>query len=341
MSAPLRVGLVGYGLAGRIFHAPFIDAHPDLALSAVVTASSARAQAAAGAHPATAVVDGVEALDPFDLDLLILAGPPQTHRAQALWALERDIAVVVDKPFMPSVADAVDVIEFAERRGGRLTIFHNRRWDGDFCGLQEIAASGAIGSLFDFESSFEHWDPHPAHDWKLTLPAGRGGGITMDLGSHLVDQALLLLGPVVDVTADVRAIRPEAGNDDVAFLRLIHLRGGRSTLRMSRLGSQQPPRFRLSGTAGSVVIDGMDPQEELLVAGTAVADLAATQTLRPRWARLRTETEDATVPLPAGEYASFYVRTAEWLRGRAAPPVDAWEAVEVLRVLERATASLR
>lgn len=341
MSTPLRVGLVGYGLAGRVFHAPFIDAHPGLTLAAVVTGSPVRARAVSAAHPTARVVDQVAALAGVELDLLVLGGPPQTHRAQALWALGRDIAVVVDKPFMPSVADAVEVLETARRREGRLTVFHNRRWDGDFLGLREICSAGTLGTIFELESSFEHWDPAPAPDWKLSLPVNRGGGVTMDLGSHLVDQAILLLGPVRDVAADLCGIRPGAGNDDVAFIRLTHLNGARSSLRMSRLGGQPPSRFRLSGTAGSIVIEGVDPQEEMIAAGTPVDGLASAQSELPRSARLRTDAGASDLPLPRGDYAGFYAGVVEWLRGRAAAPVDPWDALEVLRVLELATASLR
>lgn len=341
MTAPLRVGLVGFGLAGRVFHAPFIAAHPDLRLAAVVTTSRARAQSAKAAHPDATIVDGVDALGRLELDALVLGGPPSTHRAQALWAVERDIAVIVDKPFMPCVSDALDVLALADARGGRVTVFHNRRWDGDFRAVQALVADPALGDVFEIESSFEHWDPRPSPDWKLTLPVTRGGGVTMDLGSHLVDQAILLSGPVVVVDADIRGIRPGAGNDDVATLRLTHLSGRRSTLRMSRLGNQPGVRFRVSGTAGSATIHGLDPQESLLESGAAVGELADAQARTPRHALVRSESGDREDVVPAGDYAGFYAAAAEWLRGRADAPVDPYEALEVLRVLERATSALR
>jgi predicted dehydrogenase len=341
MSTPLRVGLVGFGLAGRVFHAPFIAAHPGLHLAAIVTASAPRAQAAKAAHPDANVVAALDALGALDLDLLVLGGPPSTHRAQAVWALEHDLAVIVDKPFMPTVGDALDVLALAEARGGRITVFHNRRWDGDFLAVRQLVTDAALGDVFEIESSFEHWDPSPARDWKLSLPVTRGGGVTMDLGSHLVDQAIQLSGPVTDVEADLRGLRPSAGNDDVATLRLTHLSGRRSTLRMSRLSSQPGARFRVSGTAGSATIHGLDPQEALLEAGVSVAELADAQARSPRTAVIRSVSTVREEILPAGDYAGFYSAAVAWLRGDADAPVDPYSALEVLRVLERATAGMR
>lgn len=341
MTAPLRAGLVGYGLAGRIFHAPFLDAHPDVELTQVVTTSAERARHVAAAYPRARVVDALTSLDPSQLDVVVLGGPPHTHHAHARWALERDIAVVVDKPFMPSVAQACDVLELAESRRGRLTVFHNRRWDGDFIGLRSMIDDPRLGDVVEIETAFEHWDPRPGSDWKLRLPVSRGGGVTMDLGSHLVDQAILLSGPVVDVASDLRGVRPGAGNDDVAHLRLHHLSGRATTLRMSRLSDQPTARFRVSATNGSVVMHGLDPQERLLESGVAVGDLIRAQREHPRTASLSLDGDPTDVALPPGDYAAFTASMVSWLRGDGPVPVDPHEALEVLRILERATAAFR
>jgi predicted dehydrogenase len=341
MNSPLRAGLVGYGLAGRIFHAPFLDAHPGIELGQVVTGSLDRAREVAAAYPHARVVDAVSSLDAAQLDVLVLGGPPHTHHAHARWALERDIAVVVDKPFMASVAQASDVLELAEARGGRLTVFHNRRWDGDFVGLRNLIGDPGLGEVFELETAFEHWDPRPGADWKRSLPVSRGGGVTMDLGSHLVDQAILLLGPVVDVDSDLRGIRPGAGNDDVAHLRLRHLSGAMSTVRLSRLSDQPTARFRVSATNGSIVVHGLDPQETLLESGVAVGDLIHAQRERPRTASLSLDGRRTDVALPPGDYSAFTASMFAWLREGGPVPVDPYGALEVLRVLERATAPVR
>jgi scyllo-inositol 2-dehydrogenase (NADP+) len=341
MHSPLRAGLVGFGLAGRVFHAPFLDAHPDIALDQVVTSSAARAREVGYAYPQARVVDSVRSLDAHRLDVLVLGGPPHTHHAHARWALERGIAVVVDKPFMASVAQASDVLELAEARGGRVTVFHNRRWDGDFVGLRTLVDDPALGEVFELETSFEHWDPRPGPGWKRDLPVSRGGGVTMDLGSHLIDQAILLLGPVVDVVSDLRGIRPGAGNDDVARLRLRHLSGAMTTVRMSRLADQPAPRFRVSATNGSIVVHGLDPQEPLLESGVAVNDLRRVQQGETRTASVSIDGQRSEVELPPGEYSAFTDLLVAWLREDAPAPVDPYEALEVVRVLERATAALR
>jgi predicted dehydrogenase len=151
-------------------------------------------------------------------------------------------------------------------------VFQNRRWDGDFLTVRRILASGELGDVYQFESSFEHWAPEAGPRWQDVTPAAHGGGVAFDLGSHLVDQALILFGPVATVRADLRTVRRNGGNDDVAFVELFHRSGVRSRLFMSRVGAQPGPRFRVLGTAGAYVKYGLDGQEPALAAGLLPTD---------------------------------------------------------------------
>jgi scyllo-inositol 2-dehydrogenase (NADP+) len=339
MSDMIEVGVVGYGLAGRVFHAPFIEAHPLLRVAGIVTANPERAARAAREHPGAAVVAAIDDLPP--IGLLVIASPPHLHESQAMWSIARRVPFVIDKPFMPDSASAERVMTAAEHAGVPLTVYQNRRWDGDFATVGEVVASGALGDVFEFDSAFEHWDPHPASDWKAALPVTQGGGVTMDLGSHLVDQAIQLFGAVASVEADLRTLRAGAANDDVASVALVHESGVRSRLRMSRLGAVPLPRFRVAGDRGGLRIEGLDPQEGLLADGVPASELGRVQRDDPRTARLVTASGTTQIALHAGRYGELYESIAEWASGRAPAPVDPRSALDTLKILERATAAAR
>src|SRR3954464_10872671 len=212
-TTPLRVGIAGYGLSGSVFHAPLITAVESLAVAAILTRSPERAAQAAEAHPNARIVDNTDVLME-DIDVLVVATPNSSHVQLGLAGLERGLAVVVDKPLAASAADGRRLLG----GGGRLTVFQNRRWDGDFLSVRRLIAEGALGEVTRFESRFERFRPEvKAGAWRESPDAQEGGGVLLDLGSHLVDQAIELFGPPTGVYGEVDLRRPGAQVDDDAF----------------------------------------------------------------------------------------------------------------------------
>src|SRR4051794_22436381 len=260
---PLRVGIAGYGLSGAVFHAPLVAAAEGLAVAAILTRSPERAAAAARAHPEARVVANAQELME-DIDVLVVATPNSSHAELALAGLGRGLTVVVDKPLAAGAADARRVVAAS----GRLTVFQNRRWDGDFLTLRRLIAEGALGEVTRMESRFERFRPAlRAGAWRESGDVAEGGGVLLDLGSHLVDQAVQLFGPPTAVYGEVDARRPGAAADDDAFVALTHANGVRSHLFMSAVAPLFGPRFRVSGLVAGFASDGLDPQEEQLRGG--------------------------------------------------------------------------
>lgn len=338
---PIRAGVVGYGLAGRVFHCPFLEASPEFSVDFIATKDSGRRAQAQKEHPGVQIVDDANELleHASELDLVVLASPPSVHLEQGLAALERGLAVVVDKPFAPSVEAAERLMGKAREAGRPLMVFQNRRWDGDFLTVRKIVESGRLGEVYQFESSFEHWAPQADDRWKDQTPVALGGGVTFDLGSHLVDQALVLFGPVADVKGDLRTVRQGGGNDDVGFLELLHESGVRSRLWMSRLGAQPGPRFRVLGTESAYVSYGLDGQEPALAEGMSPSDERYGMEPEETWGTLGVsasgQPDPVRIPTERGRYPAFYEGVAGAVRGTGPVPVPVEEALEVVRILER------
>jgi predicted dehydrogenase len=337
---PIRTGVVGYGLAGRVFHCPFIESSPNFTLDFIATNNPERSALARKEHPqASIVADADELLERAPgLDLVVLASPPAAHLSQGIAFLEQGVALVIDKPFAASVADAERLIRKAEEAGRPLMVFQNRRWDGDFLTVRDILAGGELGEVYQFESSFEHWAPEAGPKWQDVTPAERGGGVAFDLGSHLVDQALILFGPVATARADLRTVRRNGGNDDVAFVELHHRSGVRSRLFMSRVGAQPGPRFRVLGTAGAYVKYGLDGQEPALAGGLLPTDEHYGKEAEATWGTLGVSATGSppprAVPTERGNYPAFYQGVSAAVRGTGPVPVAPRDALEVLKILE-------
>lgn len=227
----IRVGLIGYGLGGAAFHAPLIAMTPGMRLTAIVTTHPARVQKARSDHPAAAILDSAERLwDRADtLDLVVIASPNRTHVPFARAALAAGLPVVIDKPMAAMADEARMLVDEARRAGLLLTVFQNRRWDGDFLTLRRLIEQGALGEVHRFESHFSRWRPEPTAGWRDEGDPAGAGGLLYDLGSHLIDQALVLFGPVTHVYAEVDHRRPGVQVDDDAFVALTHASGVRST----------------------------------------------------------------------------------------------------------------
>ncbi len=333
------MAIAGYGLAGRYFHAPLVAATPGLALSHVVTNSAERAAAAVGEHPGVVAVGAVDALWGA-VDVLVVATPNASHVDLAAAALDHGLAVVVDKPMALDARSAARLWARATEAGLLLSVFHNRRWDSDLLTLRRLLAGGELGTVLRFESRLERWRPDvPAELWRAGSPA-EGGGQLLDLGTHLVDQALLLFGPVASVYAELAVIRPGHVGDDDDFLALRHSSGVISHLRASAVTAAPGPRMRVLGTAGAFVIDAVDGQEAALRAGRRPDDGRpwGVEPVSAAGRFVRGEVSVAVASEP-GDWPAFYRRLAAALAGEGPLPVDPADAVAVLEVLEAARVS--
>jgi predicted dehydrogenase len=339
----IEVAIVGYGLAGSVFHAPLIAAEPRMRVAVVVTGSDERAAQARREHPGVRVIASADELftDTSGLDLVVVATPNPTHAPLARRALDTDLPVVVDKPFAVTVAEAEDLVTRAERTGLALSVFQNRRWDGDFLTVRQLATDGRLGEVRRFESRFERWRPVPKGGWREVGAPADGAGLLYDLGSHLIDQALTLFGPVRSVYCELDRRRAGIQTDDDAFLALTHESGVRSQLWMSAVAPQLGPRFRMLGSEAGYVTYGLDPQEEALRAGRRPDDGEGPWgTVEPeRYGVLGAEPDTTPVPTVAGDYPAFYAAMAAALLDGAAVPVDPRDAVTTLRIIDAARRS--
>ena len=339
--SPLSVGLIGFGLGGSAFHAPFIASTPGLELSVIVTRDPDRQRKAARDYPGVRVVDDVERLWDASaaLDVVAVSTPNRTHVPLARSAIDAGLHVVVDKPIAPSAEDARALRDAAARRGVRLVPFQNRRWDGDFLTVRRLLAEGAIGDPVRFESRFERWRPAPTGGWRERGEPNEAGGLLFDLGSHLIDQALVLFGPAREVYAELDRRRPGVDADDDAFVALTHVSGVRSHLSMSAVAAQDAPRFRLLGTTGAFTKWGLDGQEDALRAGARPDGSAWGVEPPERWGTLGVAGQTRRVPTERGDYGAFYAGLARAVRGDAPAPVDVGDAIAVLEVIAAARAS--
>ncbi|MEU4574721.1 Gfo/Idh/MocA family oxidoreductase [Nonomuraea sp. NPDC023979] len=334
---PVRVGLVGYGTAGAFFHAPLIHATGGLRLAAVVTRDPERQAEVAARY-------GAEGVGDVDLlwdrcDLVVVASPNRTHASLATEALRHGRAVVVDKPFARTAEEAEPVMRLAAERGLPLTVFQNRRWDGDFLTVRRLAGDGELGEVLRLESRFERWRPAPKGGWRESGGPGEAGGLLYDLGSHLVDQAIQLLGPVRSVYCESDVRREGVGADDDTFVALTHAGGARSHLWASSLAAQLGPRFRVLGSKAAYVKHGLDVQEERLRAGRSPGEAGFGDEPEDRWGVLGAGDELRAVPTEAGDYLGFYRGVERALRTGAPVPVRPESAVEALTVIEAARRS--
>jgi predicted dehydrogenase len=336
------VGIIGYALAGRVFHAPLVAAIPDLRVAAIVVRDAGRREQARHDFPDARLVDDADALfsTARDLALVVVASPNRTHTPYAMQALEAGLHVVVDKPFAVTAADGRRVIDEAARRGLVLSVFHNRRWDGDFLTLQRLLADGAIGDVLRFESRFERWRPNATGAWRESGDPAEAGGLIFDLGSHLIDQALVLFGPAAQVYAEADLRREGVHAEDDAFIAITHASGVRSHLGMSAVVPQSSARLRVVGRRATFTKYGLDGQEQALRDGMRPGDVDWGDDPSP-WGQLATGENIRVIGTERGCYERFYELIAEAIRNGAPPPVDPCDAVEGLRVIEAAHQSVR
>ncbi len=337
----INVGLVGFGPAGRVFHAPVISSVPGLRLSAIVQRPG---EDAARAYPDVRVVRSLDQLlDLAEVTLVVVATPTMSHAALARQCLEAGRHVVVDKPFAPTSAEAVPLVDLAERAGRLLSVFHNRRWDGDFLTVQRLVRGGACGRPLLFEVHFDRYRPQRKPDAWRERPQP-GSGILFDLGSHLVDQSVALFGLPDAVTADVRCERDGAVADD-GFDVTLHYPRMRALLRSSMLACDNGLRMVLRGTEGTYVKYGIDPQEERLARGETPVGPDWGREAPEHWGSLTRAKVDGLVrervETEAGDYRRYYENVRDAVHGNAALAVTAQQALDVIRLLELALESSR
>ncbi|WP_240775706.1 Gfo/Idh/MocA family oxidoreductase [Nissabacter sp. SGAir0207] len=341
-SERIRTALVGFGISGQVFHAPLLAADPHFSLAAIVTSREDRILAAQQRYPQAQILadwqDLLRRIDSGELtiDLIVLGTPPALHAQQAQEASARGIHLVVDKPFAANARQAAQMIAGAEASRTLLTVFHNRRWDGDFLTLQRLLAEEALGRVRSFESRFEWWRPEGFGNWRDRVTLAEGGGLLLDLGSHLIDQAIQLFGPVRTATAELARHSPAtlSDSDEDAFVSLLHESGVRSRLWMNGQAARPAPRFHLLGSRAAYTSWGLDNQEPDLAGGITPDDAAYGITPEARWGTLGQGTDEQRVTPVRGDYPAFYRQLALALREGAPPPVDAYGALAVLRVID-------
>jgi predicted dehydrogenase len=330
----IDVGLIGFGLAGRCFHAPVIRAVPGLRLAAVVQRTG---DSAARMFPDVQTVRSVDELLAIEtIQLVVIATPNQTHFALAKKCLEAGRDVVVDKPFVITVAEGVELLKLAKKLGRLLTVYHNRRFDADFQALQKVAADGELGRIIRFESTYDRFRPAPKSGAWREKP-GPGSGVLFDLAPHLIDQALALLGTPEAVSGDVRIEREGFGTDD-AFDVMLHYRGGvRALLRATMLAVVTRPRLVVLGTKGAFLKRDFDPLENTLRNGKVPRGESWVVEREENWAELAQiedgQTRQRKLP-PESDWRQFYANVRDAIQGKAPLLVTPRQAFDVMIALE-------
>lgn len=332
----INVALFGYGLAGAYFHAPLIAVELRMRIRRIVTS---RADEVARTFPAAFVsTDHESAIEADDIDLVVIATPNKTHAPLAREALLAGKHVVIDKPFVPEPVEGTDLIELAQERGRMLTVFHNRRWDGDFLTVSKLLHEGRVGEITHAEFRWDRFRLEIRESWK-EIP-DEGTGLLADLGPHLIDQALQLFGPPDMITGDIAHQRGGTLVDDYFELTL-HYGARRVILSASTLIAEPRPRFALHGHAGSFVKNGIDPQEAFLRAGGSPLDSDYGVEPSADHGVLTDAMGRHAVPTERGDWPAFYALVADAILDGASPPVDPADAVTGLALMECARRSAR
>ena len=339
----LEVGLIGFGLGGSSFHAPFIATTPGLHLSAVMTTDTSRRRLALERYHDVRIAQDFADLvgGGPKLDVIVVSTPNWTHYPLARAALEAGAHVVVDKPFAatPEQARAVGALA---RDVGRIAFpFQNRRWDGDFLTVQRLLREGALGSVNRFESRFDRWKPTPKPGWCKPDAREKCEDVVFDLCVHLIDQALVLFGPVAHVYAELGRRNPAVTTFDDAFIALTHQGGVLSHLYSSMTAGVLPPRMYVFGSRGAYMKYGLDVQEDALKAGGIPGSPHWGEEPEVQWGTLGAVPASERIRTDAGDYAQFYAGVARAIREDAPPPVSVADVTMGLEIVEAAYQSAR
>ena len=336
----IKVGLAAYGMSGQVFHAPFISTNPHFKLCKIVERSK---ELSKERYPNATIVRSFEELikDPA-IELIVVNTPDSTHYEYARLALEAGKHVIVEKPFTSTTEEGEELIALAAEKGLMLSVYQNRRWDADFRTVQEIISKGLLGRLVEYESTFARYRNFiKPNTWKETGESG--GGLTYNLGSHLIDQAIRLFGMPEAVFADIATMRTHGKVDDyfmIRFLRPSLAPDVRVTLKASYLMREAEPRFVLHGTLGSFVKHGVDKQEAALLRGDMPDQPHWGEETEEEWGLIHTEIDGEEIcrkyPGISGNYGGFYQNIYEHLRLGEALQTGARDILNVIRVIEAA-----
>lgn len=327
-----RVGIAGYGLAGRYFHAPLLSG-AGFEVAAVLTNNPERIANAKSDYPNTKVVSSLEELLNSNLDLLVVASTNDAHATQAIAGLRAGIPVVVDKPMGRTLKETKEIIDVAKEVGVPVTTYFNRKWDSDALTVKKVIAEGVLGEIFRLESRFEVFKPKLKPDsWREKQSAAEGGGNLLDLQPHLISTALDWFGPADLISASVRSIRG-ASDDDIVLV-LKHQNGVDSYLSASAVMGSAGPRIRLVGNLATLIIQDLDPQESLLKSGGKPENGKWTQSTKSQ-AFIHKGTDITSYPTLDGNYTQFYTLVKAALNG-GEWPVTTDEALAVAKIIDQA-----
>jgi scyllo-inositol 2-dehydrogenase (NADP+) len=333
----INVGLIGYGMASRVFHAPFITTTPSLKLTKVFERQSS---ASKEEYPFVEIVRDIDQLlRDEEVDLIVVATPNSSHFELARRALVAGKNVIVEKPFTIASTQAKELINLANENNLLLSVHQNRRWDGDFLTLQKIISANLLGKLVEYEAHYDRFRNYARGGWK---ESDEGTGVLYDLGSHLIDQAQVLFGLPQMITADIRVQREFSQVVD-NFELILHYDHLKVTLKAGMLVREPLPRYILHGTKGSFVKYGLDPQEEALNQGQKPTDMNWGVEPKSQWGRINTDINglhfEGEIETAPGSYQAYYQNIAAALRGEAKLAVNAEEAFNTIRIIESALRS--
>lgn len=333
----MKVGLVGYGTGGQHFHAPFITAAEGLELAGIVARAPATKAKAQADFPDVPIYASLTELLAAGVDMVTITTPPQTRRELVLEAIAAGVAVVADKPFAPDAKTGRELAAAAQAKGVVLGVYHNRRFDSDMQTLHQLIEQQRLGKLWRLHNRMDLDEPQ-------TLEGGATGGLLRDMGSHLVDQAMWLMGPVTSVLAHLDIVeRPEGPTDASFVLTLTHQSGAHSYISSSKINHLSCRELRLYGEAGSYVAQGSDVQARDIFAGKRPANDPAGWGFEPpeHWGTLHTAAGYERIPAAQGAYHDYYQTFAAAVRHGSKPPVTTEQAIRVLEVLDAAFISAR
>jgi scyllo-inositol 2-dehydrogenase (NADP+) len=335
----IEVGLIGFGLAGRHFHAPVIRAVPGLRLAAILQRNG---DSAALAYPDAKIVRNLDDLLALDsVRLIVVAAPNQSHFPIAKRCLEAGRDVVVDKPFTTTGAEAVELLQLARKLGRTLSVYHDRRFDGDFQSLRKVLADGELGRIVRFEDTYDRFRPNPKPGAWREQP-GPGSGIFFDLSPHLFDQAFMLLGKPTALTADIRTERRGMATDDAFDVLLHYPQGTRALLRATMLCANPRPRMVVLGEKGSYLKRTFDPLENSLRNGHIPGGESWVLETEENWGEVTLVENDRTTTrrIPSfGDWREFYANVRDAILGKATLLVKPQEILDVMVAMELALES--
>ena len=327
-----RVGIAGYGLAGRYFHAPLLKA-AEFDVVGTLTTKPDRKAAAISDFPEISVVESIEELLKLNLDLLVVASANNAHASQAIAGLKAGVPVVVDKPMGRTLKETKEIIDFSKQVNVPVTTYFNRKWDSDALTIKKIIKEGTLGNIFRLDSRFERFKPElTPGSWRESQTASEGGGNLLDLQPHLVSTALDWFGPAELISSSVRSIR--GGSDDDITLVLKHKSGVDSYLSASAINGAPGPRIRVTGDKGSLIINDLDPQEPLLKSGKYPKGGQWSESTKSE-AFLHLGDKVISYPSVDGNYSLFYIQVKQALSG-GVWPVTTDEALNVAEIIDKA-----